>query len=43
MDTDKVLQVVRRFDLELVREGRYVAVGAIAYNKDFVAEPTTRE
>lgn len=29
------LQIVRRFDFELKREGRYVVAGGVAYNQDF--------
>ena len=38
-----VSQVVRRFDLELVREGKFVVAGGVAYNKDFVVELTARD
>jgi hypothetical protein len=38
-----LLQVIRRFDLELVREGRYVVAGGVAYNKDLVVELTLRD
>lgn len=31
-----VPEIVRRFDMELIREGRYVVAGGVAYNKDLV-------
>jgi hypothetical protein len=33
----------RRFDFELVSEGRYVVAGGIAYNKDFIVKIKVRE
>lgn len=28
-----MMQIVRQFDLELVKEGRYVVAGGVAYNR----------
>lgn len=36
-------KIVRRFDIELVRPGRYVVAGGVAYNEDFLGRFTTRD
>jgi cytochrome P450 len=39
MELYKLLpEIIRRFDLELVNEGKYVVAGGIAYNEDFVVK-----
>jgi hypothetical protein len=35
--------MVRRFEFELVREGKYFVAGGIAYNKDFTVKVKVRE
>lgn len=36
-------KLIRCFDMEIVKEGRYVVVGGIAYHKDFVVKLRSRE
>ena len=44
MEMYKLLpETVRRFDFELVNEGRYVVAGGVAYNRDFLVKMTRRE
>lgn len=33
--TGIVLYIIRRFDVEVMNQGRYVVAGGVAYNKDF--------
>jgi len=32
------MQIIRRFEIEIVKEGRYVVAGGVAYNKDFTVK-----
>lgn len=36
------MQIVRRFDMELLREGQYIVSGGVAYNKDLVVKLRVR-
>jgi len=43
MELHKLLpEILRRFDLEVVNEGKYVVAGGIAYNQDFVVKLVMR-
>lgn len=37
------MQIIRRFDMELLDKGRYVVAGGVAYNKDFTVKMRVRE
>ena len=37
------LQLIRRFDFDLVTTGKYVVAGGVAYNKNFVVVPKRRD
>ncbi|KAH8819387.1 cytochrome P450 monooxygenase [Xylogone sp. PMI_703] len=44
MEMYKLLpETVRRFDMEVVREGRFVVAGGVAYNRDFTVKLHERE
>ncbi len=44
MELYKLLpETVRRFDIDVLKKGKYVVAGGVAYNQDFLVKMTRRD